>query len=102
MTDRLESTWDGDTLRIRATILRTSDNTVKDLTGMTGVVASAKKSTTTVSGVVSVTDAVNGVITAVFDGLLEEGNWLVQIRGTLDGDTQTVLSKWINVKPSVF
>lgn len=102
MNTTINASWVGDDLRFTVNVTNTNDGSVKDLTGAT-VEVKAKKGGTTVAGTATLTDAANGQISVVFnDGDLSAGRWNVQVRATLSGDTQTVLSAEHEVKVSNF
>ena len=102
MDTTINASWAGDDLRFVVNVTNTNDASVKNLTGAT-VEVKAKKGATTVAGTATLTDAANGVITATFNnGDLTAGTWIIQVRATLSGDTQTVLSASHKVEVSNF
>lgn len=71
------------------------------LTGAT-VVARASDGETSIIGSVDTSDSANGWIGALFAaGAFAAGNWEVQVRVSLAGETQTVARSFVRVSPAV-
>jgi hypothetical protein len=77
-----------DSFRARFTVKQ--NGVVKSLVGATAV-AFATNGTTTITGTTDLSDAVNGRVGVIFPaGSFAVGDWEVQARVTLGGETQTV------------
>lgn len=77
-----------DSFRARFTVKQ--NGTVKNLTGASAVTL-ATNGTTVISGTVDLTGAASGLVAVLFPaGSFAAGDWEVQVRVTLGGETQTV------------
>lgn len=89
--------FSADSFRAKVTVLQ-EDGSTKNLSGATAV-AVATNGTQAISGVVNLASAATGEIGVVFSaGAMATGNWEVQVRVTLNGETQTVSRLFVRVE----
>lgn len=85
----------------RAVVRVQSNGTAFPMTGAT-VTASASDSATTVAGTVDMSQAGAAEIGVSFAaGALTVGDWEIQVRATLAGQTQTVARTFVRVLPAI-